>query len=250
MATQLVLKTAPAVEPISLLEVIRQLRLDIITPEISSGALTVGNYYQITATEEDHFYTDCVVYDIFQATTAIALDSDNKVREVTEGAYLNSLITGARKYAEDVCGPLITQSWYQYQEDWPAGSRLSIYKPHLISVVAVKYTKYGETAATTFSSTNYIVDAKDGWRPGIVLYDDCSWPSDSLLEVNPIEIEFTCGYGASGSSVPQVIRDFMLVHIALCYFNRMPTEASEKSLNLAADRLLINYRARWTDYDN
>jgi uncharacterized phiE125 gp8 family phage protein len=236
------LKTAPAVEPITLAEVLRQLRLDITTPELSSGTLTIGSWYLITACQADAFYDDCAVGDTFQATAATALSASNKVREIYEGAYLNSLVETAREYVENLCGPLITQTWQQYLQDWPATDVLYIEKPRLLSVVTVKYTEDGEAAAT-FASSNYSLDLVDANRPKIVLNSDASWPSVTLEEVNPIEIEFTCGYGATGASVPEPIRLAMLLLVSQWYENRVPVgDGSQAQIPFAVDALLTNYR--------
>lgn len=240
---KLKLKTAPTSEPVSLAEVLHQLRLDVISPELSSGSLAIGTWYLITATQTNAFYTGCAIGDTFKAASATALTASNKVREITEGAHLNSLVMAARQYVENLCGPLITQSWYQYEDEWPA-SEILIGKPRLISVTAVKYTEDGETAAT-FASTNYTVDAIDDTHPRIVLDSDASWPSVALEDVNPIEIEFTCGYGATSASVPEPIRLAILLLVSNWYEQRLPVftgQGSPVEVPFAVDALLTNYR--------
>lgn len=54
--------------------------------ELSSGTLTVGLSYQITATQTDYFGTGRVVGDVFTATEQTALSASNKVKPVTRGA--------------------------------------------------------------------------------------------------------------------------------------------------------------------
>lgn len=237
------LKTAPAVEPVSLYEVMQQLRLDVTSPELATGTLAIGTWYQITATQTNYFYTGCAVNDTWRATAATALSANNKVREIYEGTHLNSLVKAAREYIESLCGPLITQSWYQYEDDWPKDT-IQIGKPRLASVVAVKYTENGEAAAT-FASSNYSVDSADEYRPRIVLNNDASWPSVDLEEVNPIEIEFTCGYGASASTVPESLRLAILLLVSHWYEQRLPVftgTGTPVEIPYAVDALLANYR--------
>jgi hypothetical protein len=60
--------------------------------ELATGALEVGKWYKVTATETDHFYTGSAVNDTFVAEAATALDASNKVRELLlygSGAYLD-----------------------------------------------------------------------------------------------------------------------------------------------------------------
>lgn len=54
---------------------------EVLEDEISSGTLTIGKYYKITATVPDHFCIGCVVGDYFTATAETTCDENNKVRE-------------------------------------------------------------------------------------------------------------------------------------------------------------------------
>lgn len=51
--------------------------------EIATGTLTADTLYQITATETNHFYTGCAVYDVFTAAGTETCDALNKVKPVT-----------------------------------------------------------------------------------------------------------------------------------------------------------------------
>ncbi len=51
--------------------------------ELSTGTLTIGTMYQITATETDHFGTGLVVHSVFTAAATTALNANNKVKPVT-----------------------------------------------------------------------------------------------------------------------------------------------------------------------
>ncbi|MCK9437464.1 MAG: phage head closure protein [Synergistaceae bacterium] len=51
--------------------------------EITTGTLTAGTLYQITATEEDHFGSGVVAYDTFTAVGTETCDDNNKVKPVT-----------------------------------------------------------------------------------------------------------------------------------------------------------------------
>jgi len=66
---------------------------------------------------------------------------------------------------------------------------------NLASVAQVYYTDTDYTQ-NTFSTDYYNVDTSS--EPGrIVLEYGDNWPTASLSPENPIEIEFTCGYGAN-----------------------------------------------------
>ncbi len=64
-------------------EIITWIDLVKVGTELATGTLTVGTLYQITATETNHFYDGCAVYDTFTAAAETELDAENKVKPVT-----------------------------------------------------------------------------------------------------------------------------------------------------------------------
>ncbi|MFV2082811.1 MAG: hypothetical protein ACC669_13255, partial [bacterium] len=135
----------------------------------------------------------------------------------------------------------ITQTWYAYYDKWPAGRFIELSYPPLISVTAVKYRK--ETGDTGYDNTfsDTIVDIVN--EPGrVVLGVDESWPSDSLYPVNPIQVEFVCGYGAA-SVVPSEIKAAILLQLSDLHEERGDVLIGPGSKNLGArDTLLQQYR--------
>ena len=198
---KLALKTAPSVEPISLTEVKKHLRL--ATTDAEAAAYT---------------------------------------REDTQ---LTAWIETAREMAEAETGTrLITQSWYLYLDEWPDGDEIRLPYPPLQSAT-VKYRLEDDSGYdNTFSDV--IVDTVG--KPGrIVLKSDYSWPTDTLYDVNPIQIEYTCGYGAAGSDVPSKVRSAMFLKLTDLYEHRGETVigASVGRLHDAAESLLRQCRD-WT----
>ena len=61
--------------------------------EQATGALVVGTWYQITATEVNHFYTGCAVEDVFRAAATTGLDANNKVKALTLAELFRPLNT-------------------------------------------------------------------------------------------------------------------------------------------------------------
>ncbi len=148
-----------------------------------------------------------------------------RVDAVSEDALITSLITAAREYAETVTWrALITQTWKFYCDDWPVGDEILLPNAPLQSVASVKYK---DTAGiqTTWGVSNYIVDTDS--EPGrVVLGYGLSWPSVTLYPANPIEIEFTAGYGVA-AAVPASIKQAMLLLIGHLYENREATAAGQ-----------------------
>lgn len=188
-----------------------------------------------------------VVATVAGATCDFGVSVLKKAPYSTEDDYLTALIETAREYIEQLCGPLITQTWEQYEDAWPAGDRLDIGKPRLLAVESVEYTDEDSVEAT-FAAASYTVDTVTEWKPGIVLNDTYAWPSTSLFKLNPIVITFTCGYGPAASNVPTPIIHALLILVAHLYENREPYNISISGnsvvpIPFTIDALLANYRS-------
>lgn len=129
-------------------------------------------------------------------------------------------------------------------------------KPPLLSIVSVKAHKQDGTT-TTVTSTDYIVDT--GSEPGrVALKVSKSWPTDVLQAINGVEVEFTAGYGPTGSDVPAPIREALLLCVGDIHTNREGSPArfekvgessisrfSPEDIPLPARNLLGTYKV-WT----
>ena len=187
-----------------------------------------------------------VVATVAGATCDFGVSVLKKAPYSTEDDYLTALITTAREYVEQLCGPLITQTWEQYDAAWPSGDRLGIGKPRLLAVSSVEYTDEDSVEAT-FAAASYSVDTVNEWKPGIVLNDDYDWPTANLFNLNPIVTTFTCGYGAAASDVPTPIKQALLLLVSLWYEQRQPVNVSISGnsvvpIPFTVDALLANYR--------
>ncbi len=312
MATVLKLKTAPAIEPVSLAEAKSHLRIgsqsmaDNVSSEqtIAPGAHVVAADYSLagsaisvlgyevlvmleagtcgaggsvavkiqesdtgtsgwadwtggsftTVTEandnatQEKAYTGGKAYVRVVATVAVETCSFG-VSVVKSAPYsvedtlLSSLITSAREKVEELCGPLISQTWYQYDDDWPAGDELAIAKPRVTALDSIKYTG-SDSVQETLSASTYTLDTVEELKPRIVLKEGQSWPSTELFNVRPIVMEFTCGYGATSASVPRNIWLAMLLLISDAYYNRDAVVVGKDVMALpwGIDALLAGHR--------
>jgi head-tail adaptor len=95
--------------------------LCVVGAELSSGTLTIGTLYQITATETNHFYTGCAVGDVWTATVETALDADNKVKPVIrsyqEWAERRELRGDERWSAQQVVAKIACKYRIRYRDD-------------------------------------------------------------------------------------------------------------------------------------
>jgi uncharacterized phiE125 gp8 family phage protein len=172
----------------------------------------------------------------------ITIDGDNGMKNHlnldedfnTDDIYIETLINAVIDHAEDITGRrLITQSWYYYLMDWPDGDYIDMPFGKLQSVTAIKY-KDVDAVETTWSSAEYIVEITSD--PGrIWLEDGYTWPSTNLYPSNPIEIDFTCGYGTDGDDIPGSIIQALRILVADLYENRESYvfNATPKKLEIA-----------------
>lgn len=143
-----------------------------------------------------------------------------RVDWTNEDTQISSYILAAREYCEGFQNrQYITATWDLWLDDWPSKDRFDIPLPPLQSVASIKY--YGtDNTEYTLAATEYFVDDKS--EPArIVLAYGKSWPSTTLRPVNGVVVRFTAGYGLA-ASVPQKVKQAMLLLITLMYEKRLP----------------------------
>lgn len=166
---------------------------------------------------------------------------DSSIDE-TVVSYLDMLIKAVRKDIEKVLArKLITQTWKYYLDRWPGENYIEIPFPPLQSVSSVKYTDSAGTITTLTVTTDYLVDSVS--EPGRIVLPYCgTWPMDILYPINPVGIEFICGYGDHGEDVEEPIIQAMLLQVAAMYLNREEiTDKPVTRLGVVND-LLFKYR--------
>lgn len=130
--------------------------------------------------------------------------------------YIDSATDFCERYLNRA---LITQTWTAYFAEWvlpalyPTSKTSHRYfefvKP---PVTAVESVKYYDTAGVqqTVSSSNYTLELWGTWA-SLTFKDAYSFPNLDSDRVMPIEIDFTAGYGADGTAVPQAIKQAILL---------------------------------------
>jgi len=127
--------------------------------------------------------------------------------------FIKYLVTVATDQVEQYLHRrLITQTWYLYLDDWPRAEYFNLPFGKLQSVTSIAY-KDEDGDSSTFSSDDYIVEITSD--PGrLVLGYNETWPTDTLYPSNPITVEFVCGYGLTGASVPPAIKHAIRVAVS------------------------------------
>lgn len=175
-----------------------------------------------------------------------------------EDSLIGTLITAARNMAEDYTNSAFcTQTWTLFLDQFPYGRtdkwwdgvvqaskitlnegtrQIIIPRPPLASITYLK-TYDDDDTATTYSSSNYIVDTT-GMPGRVILKNGQVWPS-ALRPAKGVEIEFICGYGAP-SAVPAAIKHALYLIVGKLYECR--GEDAGMDISMAAKRLMNPYR--------
>lgn len=172
-----------------------------------------------------------------------------RVIDTAEDAYITLLLQKARETAEKVTRrAFITQSWLMTLDKFPApglettsanwygpawgtgpgpltvtrpdGQSLTeIYVPKcpIQSIDSIKY--YDQTGTLqTLDPSAYITDLVS--EPARIMpAPNTAWPATYNMP-NAVQVAFTAGYGASGTSVPAEIKHWILMTVATLYENR------------------------------
>lgn len=179
-----------------------------------------------------------ITFDEAKAHCRVDVDDDD--------ALISSLIVAARQHVENVTGrQLITATWALTLDCWPCW--IDVPRAPLLSTPAVAITYLDTAGATqTLATDQYRVHAPSGptaARGTIERAYGVSWPS--LYGVsNSVTVTFSAGYGASPDTVPQAIRQAMLLLIGHWYINRenVITGMTATELPQAVNALLAPYK--------
>ena len=177
----------------------------------------------------------------------VSLSEIKQQLNIVDGWTEDDALLQEDRYAavEDVEGSLrrklITQTWYAYYDAWPRCDAIVLPFGQLQSVATIKYTETDGTQ-TTWSDTEYNVDIKQD--PGrVVLEYGYPWPSYDLHPMNPIEIEFVCGYGDTGADVRPGIKHGIKMMATNLYENRGDVVIGTISSNLKImENLIFKYK--------
>lgn len=160
-----------------------------------------------------------------------------RVIDTSEDSLISLLIGAARHYAETYClKSFITQKWALTLDSFPAAMALSVapygkaysLPPNAVlfergpvqSVDSIVYYDMSGAQQTVVSpaAPDYAIDLSGPigrMTPGFGKI----WPI-TQPRIGAVTINFTAGYGPDSASVPEGIRQWMLIRIATMYENR------------------------------
>lgn len=151
----------------------------------------------------------------------------------TDDDLVDDLIVAARQFVErHTSRALITQTITEFWDDWPAERTKDprVLLPTIAPVQGVTSVAYlaegaaSDTDFTVLGASNYVAELVSGMNAyggcRIYLAPDVNWPDLEDEYKNRVRVVYVAGYGASGSSVPGMIRQAMLRLIGIWYYGR------------------------------
>lgn len=163
-----------------------------------------------------------------------------RITHTDEDDFLDALIKAARQYAEERTGrQLITATWKETRWCFPEW-QWTLDRPDLIAVSSIVYTASDGTS-TTMPSSDYTVST-NGHRGVVIPAWDTSWPA-ARYTLDAVAITYTAGYGATPASVPQAVKQAMLMLIGHWYEHREAslTGTISKEIEFAVHAILAPY---------
>jgi len=175
-----------------------------------------------------------VTIDEFKAHARIDYDDQDTV--------IAGLITAARTWCEEYLQrSFITTTWTLTTDDFPQNDYIHVQRANLIAVTSIQYVDTnGSTQA--WSSSHYRVDAYN--EPPRIQPAYGAWYPFARDISNAVTITFTAGYGATAASVPQTIKQAILMLASHWFENREPVNIGNivSPLPMTVEALLMPER--------
>lgn len=173
------------------------------------------------------------------AAPAVALDAARTAARIDGTDADTEIAQAVRTYtadAEHTTGrAFITQTWSLTLATFPptVGAAVALPKAPLASVEHINYYDQ-DNVLRTLDPSAYLVDLAT--EPGLVApTPGTSWPATAVRS-NAVEIQYTCGYGANDSSVPDPIKGYILAKVQEQF------QAAGSVSSSALERLLDGYK--------
>jgi len=166
-----------------------------------------------------------------------------RITNDAEDALVLRLIMAATSRVEKITGrALITQTWIEYFDCFPPIIHLRM--GDVQSVTSVKYLD-SDDVEQTLATANYDVDTVSN-PARIISSEGNSWPSGIKNTLNPIYVEYVCGYGDDADNVPNDIKWAIFMLVSHYYENReATTDLKLIDTPMGVDSLLAAYKIWW-----
>lgn len=159
-----------------------------------------------------------------------------------DDALITTLVKAARETCENMTGrSFITTTWRLTLDAFPANGIIWLPRPNLIAVSSITYIDPNGDSQT-WSSSNYSVDATS--LPGNVQRKVGVTLPLTRVVPNAVTVNYTAGYGASASYVPDSIKAAMKLLIGHWYNNRESVTVGQLAgeIPMGVHALLAGYK--------
>jgi uncharacterized phiE125 gp8 family phage protein len=158
-----------------------------------------------------------------------------------DDTLIGSLITASREYVERILQRRLINSTWDFTLNRFESDYIRLPYAPLSSVTSVSYV---DSDGTTQTLSTSVYDTDLTREPGgIFLKYAQVWPTPRDIQ-NAVTVRYVAGYGAAGTSVPNAIKQAMLLLIGNWYENRESVVIGTISgeLPMAVKSLLWSYR--------
>ena len=144
-----------------------------------------------------------------------------RVDTEADDLYIQSLISVARQYVEDILDITICTTVWEVKYDlFPVWAIVLPRLPMLDRAVTVTYRSGDGTYSSLSSATDFQVDASV--LPGRIYPQWArSWPATRGDE-NSVTVRYSAGYGDDGQSAPPIVKHLILLLVAHWFDTRQP----------------------------
>lgn len=165
-----------------------------------------------------------------------------RVDTADEDDLVQTLIAAGRVHLEALTRrAMIEQTWRLSLDDWPSGNEVRLPLGPLAALVAVRVYD-PDDAATTLTLSQFLVDV--GSTPGRIVLPPGVEGEPLKRDALAIEIDYTAGYGAAATDVPDALRQAMLALVAHWFEHRdaVLMAGAGAIVPVGFDKLIAPYR--------
>ncbi len=165
-----------------------------------------------------------------------------RVDTTDEDDLIQTLIAAGRVHVEAITRrAMIEQNWRLSFDEWPDGNEVRVPLGPLAALAAVRVYD-PDDAATALALTQFLADI--GSTPGRIVLPPTIEGEPVKRDALAIEIDYTAGYGAAATDVPEALRQAMLVLVAHWFEHRdaVLMAGTGAIVPVGFDKLIAPYR--------
>lgn len=167
-----------------------------------------------------------------------------RVEHDSENSLIESLIKSARYWCEGFTRrSFVSQTWVLKLDDFPSNEgNIYLPSPPLLSIINFTYIDENGDSNSLDLDTDYNVDTVSD--PGLIyLPYEVDWPT-ARDQQNAITITFLAGYGDTANTIPDAIKQAILLLVGHWYEHREDVVIGSiaNPIPMGAEMLLWNFR--------